>query len=69
MIMFSVPLACCEYRYVSLLTRVQPSQRSMASCDSTLTGSNDYLCIQPSALELSTNAKMCEPCPSCSIVM
>ena len=48
--MFSVPLMCCEYRYVSLLTSVHPSQRATASWDSLFTGSNDALCIQPSVV-------------------
>ena len=67
--MFSIPLLCCEYRDVLLLTRVHPSQRYAASCDSAFTGSKDSLCIQPSVLELSVNAKICEPCPSCMMVM
>ena len=62
---FSVTLMCCDYRDGSLLTIVHPSQRYMASCCSVFTGSNDALCIQPSALDLSVNANMCEPCPSC----
>ena len=49
--------------------RVQPSQRDIASFESAFNVSKDYVCIQPSALELSMNAKMCEPCPSCRIVM
>ena len=61
--MFSVPLMCCEYRDILLLTSVHLSQRATSSWDSTFTGSNDDLCIQPSALELSVNAKMCDPCP------
>ena len=67
--MFSIPLMCCEYRDVELLTRVHTSQRATALCDSTLTGSKDYFLIQPSALELSVNSNMCEPCPSCRMVM
>ena len=59
--MFSVPLMCCEYRDVSLLTSIHPSHRATASWDSAFTGSKDALCIQPSALELSVNARMCEP--------
>ena len=35
---FSVTLICCEYRDVSLLTRVQPSQQDTSLCDSTFTG-------------------------------
>ena len=65
----SVPLMCCEYRYVSLLTSVHPIQRATALCDSAFTGSKDALCIQPSALELSVNAKICDPCPMCRMVM
>ena len=49
--MFSVPLMCCDYRYVLLLTSVHA------------------LCIQPSALELSMNDKMCDPCPICRMIM
>ena len=45
------------------------SQRSTESCDSAFTGSKDYLCIQPSALEVSVNSKMCDPCISCRVVM
>ena len=67
--MFSVTLICCDYRDVSLLTSVHPSQRATASCDSAFTGSKDALCIQPSVLELSVNAKMCDPCPICKMVM
>ena len=66
---FSVPLMCCEYRDVSLLTSVHPSQQDTSLCDSAFTGSKDALCIQPSALELSVNSKMCDPCPSCKMVM
>ena len=43
--MFSVLLVCCDYRDVLLLTRVQPSQRATASCDSEFTGSKDALCV------------------------
>ena len=42
---FSVPLVCCEYRDVSLLTSVHPSQRDTASCDSDFTGSKNALYI------------------------
>ena len=66
---FSIPLMCCEYRDVSLLTRVHPIQRDTEFCDSESNGSNDALCIQPSALEMSVNAKMCDTCPSCRMVM
>ena len=68
-IMFSVTFMCCEYRDVLLLTRVQTSQQDTSLCDYALTRSNDALCIQTSVLELYVNAKMCEPCPSCRIVM
>ena len=67
--MFSVPLMCCEFRDVSLLTSVHPIQRATASFDSAFTGSKDALYIQPSALEMSVNAKMCDPCPICRMVM
>ena len=67
--MFSVPLMYCEYRDVSLLTSVHPSQHDTALCDSAFTGSNYALCIQKNALELSVNTKMCDPCPICSMVM
>ena len=67
--MFYVPFMCCEYRDVSLLTRVHPNLRDTASFDSVFTGSKYSLCIQPSAMELSVNANMCDPCPSCRIVM
>ena len=67
--MFSIPLMCCEYRYVSLLTRVQSSQQYKASFDYVFTGSKDALCIQLSEMDLSVNANICEPCPSCRIVM
>ena len=59
--MFSVPLMCCEYRDVLLLTSVHTRHRATASWDSEFTGLKDALCIQPSALELSVNARMCEP--------
>ena len=68
-IIFSVPFMCCDYRDVSLLTSVHPSQCATASCDSAFTGSKDVLCIQPSVMELSVNAKMCDPCPICRMVM
>ena len=61
---FSVLLIFCDYMDVSLLTRVQPIQRAMESCDSEFTGSKDALCIKPSVLYLSMNSKICEPCPS-----
>ena len=66
---FSVPLMCCEYRDVSLLTSVHPSQCATASCDSTFTGSKDAFCIQPSALELSVNSNMSDPFTICKIVV
>ena len=62
-VMFYVPLMCCECMDFSLLTSVYPIQRATASWDSTLTGSRDALCIQPSALELSVNAKFLTPVP------
>ena len=58
--MFSVTLMCCEYRDVSLLTRVQSSQWDMTLCESEFTGSKNSLYIQPSALELAMNVNMCE---------
>ena len=61
--MFFVPLMCYEYRDVSLLTSVHPSHRATASWDYAFTGSKDDFCIQPSALELSVNSRMCEPGP------
>ena len=67
--MFSVPLMCCDYRNVSLLKRVQPSQRDTNFCDSAYNESTYALCIQPSVLELSMNSNMCAPCVSCTIVM
>ena len=67
--MFSVPFMCCEYRHVSLLTRSQPIRQATASCDSEFTRSKDALCIQPSAMEMSANTNMCEPCTNCWIVM
>ena len=66
---FSIPLMCYEYRDVSLLKRVQTTHQATALCDFTFTGSKDALCIHPSALELSVNTNMCEPCPRCRIVM
>ena len=66
---FSVPLMCYEYRGVSLLISFHLSQRDTASWDSSFTGLKDALCIQPSALELSVNAKMCNSCPIFSMVM
>ena len=67
--MFYVPLMCCEYRDVLLLTRVHPSQRNTESYDFRFTGSKYALCIHPNAPEMSVNAKVCDPCPSCRIVM
>ena len=51
------------------MTRVQSSQQATVSCDSLLTGLKGNLCIHPSTLELSVNARMCKPCPNCWIVM
>ena len=67
--MFYVPLMCCEYLDVSLLTRVHPIQRDTSLCDSAFNRSKDDLCIQRSALELSVDDKMCDPCTSCRMVM
>ena len=67
--MFYVTLVYCEYRNFLLLTRVQYSQRATALCDSAYTESKDALCIQPSALDLSMNAKMCASCVSFRIVI
>ena len=67
--MFYVTLMCCEYRDVSLMTSVYPSQRATTSWDSAFTGSKDALCIQPSALELYVNAKICDPCTNFRMVM
>ena len=67
--MFYVPLMCCEYRDVLLLTRVHPDQWATASYDFAFTGSKYALCIHPNAPELSVNAKMRDPCPSCRMVM
>ena len=67
--MFSIPLVCCEYRDVSLLTSVHPIQRDTESYDSAFTGSKDAFYIHPSVLELSLNTKMCDPCTSCRMVM
>ena len=66
---FSVLLMCFEYRDVLLITRVQPSIRATASWYSEFTGSKYALGIQPSAPELFVNTRICEPCPSCLIVM
>ena len=65
----SVLLMCCEYRYVSLLTSVHPIQRATVLWDYEFTGSKDALYIQTSALELSVNVKMCDPCPICRMFM
>ena len=67
--MFSVPLMCCEYMDVLLLTSVHPSHHGTESYDSAFTGSKDALYIQPSALELSVNANMCDPYPICRMVV
>ena len=67
--MFSVTLMCFEYMDVSLRTRVHPNQWDTELCDSAFTGSNDNLCIHTSALELSVNANLCNPCPSCRMVI
>ena len=68
-IIFSVPSMCCEYRNVSLTNSVHLSQQDTVVCYYAFTGLKDTLCIQPSALELSVNAKMCDPCPICWMVM
>ena len=65
----SFPLLCCEYRDVSLLMSVHPSQHATASWDYAFTGSKDALCFQLSAPELSVNAKMCDLCPICRMLM
>ena len=67
--MFSVSLMCCEYRYFLLLPSVHPSQYATAPYDYAFTGSKDALCIQTSAMGMSVNAKMCDPCPICRMVM
>ena len=67
--MFSVPLIFCEYRNFLLLTSVHPSQRATVLWDSVFTTSKVSLCIHPSALELSVNAKMCDPCPILRMVI
>ena len=67
--MFFVLLMCCEYRDVSLLTSVYTIQQATASCDHAFTGSKYALCIQPSVLEMSVNAKMCDPCTICRMFM
>ena len=67
--MFNVTLMCCEYKYVSLLTSFHSIQRDTETCDFAFTGSKDALCIQPSALEVSVNAKMRDPCPIFRMVM
>ena len=61
--MFPVPLMCCEYRYVSLLMSFHLIQCTTALLDYAFTGSKDALCIQTSAMGMSVNAKMCDPCP------
>ena len=66
---FSVTLVCFYYRNVLLLTRVKTIQWAMALFDFAFNGFKDSLFIQPSALKLYVNAKMCDPCPSCRIVM
>ena len=66
---FSVPLMCSEYRDFSLLTRLHLIQQATASWDYVFTRSKDALCIQPIALELSVKANMCDPCPSCRMVI
>ena len=67
--MFSFPLIFFECMDVSLLTRVHPSQQATALCDYAFTGSKYALCIQTSAMELSVNAKICDPYPICRMVM
>ena len=67
--MFYVPLTCCEYMDVSLLTIIHPSQRATTLCDSTFTELKDDLCTHTSALELSVNTNMCDPCTICRMVM
>ena len=67
--MFYVTLMCCEYRDVLLLTRVHLGQQDTSSYDFTFNGSKYALCIHTNAPELSVNAKMCDPCPSCRMVM
>ena len=67
--MFSVLSMFCEYRYVSLFTNVHTRPQDTASWDSLLNGSKDALCIHTSALELSVNCKMYDPCQSCRMVM
>ena len=66
---FSVPLMCYEFRDVFLLTSFHPSQHATALFNYSFAGSEDALCIQRSALELSVNAKMCDPCPIDRMVM
>ena len=66
---FYVPLMYCEYRDVLLLKSIYLIQRPTASWDSAFTGSQDALFIQPSALELYVNAKMCDPCTICRMAI
>ena len=61
--MFSVPLLCCDYRDVLLMTSVHPSHHATELWDSAFTGSKDALCIYPRVMELSVNAKVCDPYP------
>ena len=69
MIIFYVPLMCCEYRDALLLTIFQLIHQDMVSYNSVFTGSKDALCIQPSELDLSVYYNICEPFPSFCIVM
>ena len=64
-----VTLMCCEFRDFLLLTRVKLSQTATSLCDSAFAGSHDTLWIHPIALKLSVNENMCNPFPSCRIVI
>ena len=62
--MFSFTFMCCEYRDISLLTRVQHIHWETVSWDNSFTGSNEDLWIHPRELELSVKVSMWDPCTS-----
>ena len=66
---FPVLLMCWYYRDTLLLTRLKPNHLATVSWHTSFTGSNDYLCIHPRAIDLSIKARMCDPCRSFWIVV
>ena len=61
-------LMCWECRYTSLMMRVHNNHCDTMSWGSSLNGSNESMYINPRALQLSMEARVCDPGTSCWIV-